>query len=100
MYLTQTPKETPAVAAWESDGAPAHTAPAKYGRDMGDEGMTGHDSSDKVTLRNAHPHQSHSVGYEDSTLGTVYENHGFESVHIKHGNRGKGPEHHPPLGLR
>lgn len=64
-----------------------------------DEGMVGHHRADKVTLHNAHPHQSHSVGYEDSTMGTTYENHGFEAVHIMHGKRDKGPEHHPPKGL-
>ncbi len=100
MKGSQTPKDTPAAAAWEANGTPKHTAMAIHGLDMGDEGMTGHDPSDKIMLMNAHPHQAHSVGYEDSTLGTTYENHGFESVHIKHGNRQKGSEHHPPLGLR
>lgn len=84
---------------WKAGGTPQHTEPAAYGLDMGDEGMVGHHQADEVTLRNAHPHQSHSVGYEDSTLGTVYENHGFAAVHFKHGNRGKGAEHHPPAGL-
>jgi hypothetical protein len=88
-----------AAARWEADGAPAHSKPATHGLDMGDEGMTGHDGSDAVMLQNAHPHQAHSIGYEDSTMGTTYENHGFEAVHIKHGRRDKGAEHHPPLGL-
>jgi len=96
---SQAPQMTPAAAAWEANGVPAHTKIAQHGLDMGDEGMVGSHTADEVMLRNAHPHQAHSVGYEDSTLGTVYENHGFEAVSIKHGRRGKGAEHHPPAGL-
>jgi hypothetical protein len=66
---------------------------------MGDENMTGQHRADKVILHNAHPHQEHSIGYHDAAAGAKYENHGFESVHINHGRRDKGPEHHPPLGL-
>lgn len=99
MKRTQSPTETPAAAAWEANGVPEHTSQAKYGMDMGDEDMVGAHTADKVTLRNAHPHQAHSIGYDDSDLGTNYENHGFDAVHIKHGRREKGAEHHPPLGL-
>lgn len=90
---------THAAAQWEADGAPAHAMNRTEGLDMGDEGMVGHHTADEITLHNAHPHQAHSVGYEDSTMGTSYENHGFEAVHIKHGRRHKGAEHHPPKGL-
>jgi hypothetical protein len=92
-------KGTFASRMWQKDGAPAHTPPAKHGLDMGDEGMVGHHRADKVSLLNAHPHQAHSVGYEDAPGAAHYENHGIAAVHIKHGRRDKGAEHHPPLGL-
>lgn len=66
---------------------------------LSDEGMTGSHRADRVTLRNAHPHQSHSVGYHDSPMGQEHTNHGIEAVHIMHGKRDKGAEHHPPKGL-
>jgi hypothetical protein len=99
MKGTQVPAKSPAAMAWEANGVPEHTTNASQGMDMGDEGMVGSHTADRVMLQNAHPHQSHSTGYEDSTMGTTYENHGFESVHIKHGRRDKGAEHHPPKGL-
>ena len=84
---------------WQKDGAPAHDKPATHGLDMGDEGMVGHHQADEVMLANAHPHQAHSVGYEDSERAASYTNHGIAAFHIKHGRRNKAPEHHPPLGL-
>jgi hypothetical protein len=96
---TQKPQLTPAAANWEANGVPEHTSIAKHGLDMGDEGMIGSHSNDKVMLTNSHPHQAHSVGYDDSSMGTNYTNHGIDAVHIKHGRRDKGAEHHPPLGL-
>jgi hypothetical protein len=96
---TQKPQLAPAAAKWDVDGAPAHTAPSKQGLDMGDEGMVGHHQADAIMIMNAHPHQAHSVGYDDASAGTQYQNHGFDAVHIKHGRRDKGPEHHPPQGL-
>jgi hypothetical protein len=96
---TQKPQLTPAAAAWEANGVPEHTKPATHGMDMGDEGMVGSHQSDEVMLKNAHPHQAHSVGYDDSDMGVNYKNHGIDAVHIKHGRRSKGAEHHPPSGL-
>ena len=96
---TQKPQLTPAAARWEANGVPEHTSIAKHGLDMGDEGMIGSHTNDKVMLTNSHPHQAHSVGYDDSSMGTNYTNHGIDAVHIKHGRRDKGAEHHPPLGL-
>jgi hypothetical protein len=98
MKLTQSPQDTPAAAAWEASGVPEHTKPSKHGLDMGDEGMVGSHMADEVMLHNAHPHQAHSVGYTDDS-GASYENHGFDAVHIRHGRRDKGAEHHPPQGL-
>jgi hypothetical protein len=48
----------------------------------------------EVEFTNGHPHQEHSAGY-DASSGYTYDNHGFESVHIVHGSRDKGGEHHP-----
>ena len=90
---------TPAAAAWEAGGTPQHTRVRTQGIDMGDEGMIGAHKAGRMTLANAHPYQSHSVGYEDSPAGTQYVNHGIDAVHIKHGRRDKNPESHPPLGL-
>ena len=50
-------------------------------------------------LVNGHPHQEHSAGY-DADDGYSYDNHGFEAVHIVHGSRDKGGEHHPPQHFR
>jgi hypothetical protein len=66
---------------------------------LDDKDMVGSHRNDKVTLHNAHPHTSHSVGYHDSPMGSSYENHGIEAVHIMHGRRDKPAEHHPPKGL-
>jgi hypothetical protein len=96
---TQQPQEMSAVADWTANGTPKHTEPAVHGLDMGDEGMVGSHTNDRVMLLNAHPHQAHSVGYDAQDVGESYENHGFQAVHIRHGNRNKGAEHHPPLGL-
>jgi hypothetical protein len=96
---TQKPQMTPAAAAWEANGVPEHTSIVTHGLDMGDEGMVGSHTADKVSLRNAHPHQAHSTGYDDSSLGVNYTNHGISAVNIKHGRRDKGAEHHPPSGL-
>jgi hypothetical protein len=70
------------------------------GQSTDDEGHVGQHQNDVVMLHNAHPHQSHSVGYHtESPRHTRHENHMFESVHITHHKRDKAPEHHPPKGL-
>ena len=92
-------ESTPASAKWEHDGAPPHDKNATHGLETGDEGMVGHHQADHVMLHNAHPHQAHSVGYENSERAQSFESHGLEAFHIKHGRRNKGAEHHPPSGL-
>src|SRR5882757_8306427 len=91
--VTQTPKH---ILAMVDSGVPHNKAPVAYGKDLGDEGMLGHHTNDHVTLHNAHPHVSHSIGYEGDSK---YKNHGIDAIHVRHGSRDKNPEHHPPSGL-
>lgn len=86
----QTPKH---VLSMAESGVPEHTKPAPYGKDMADEGMLGAHSHDRLTMHNAHPHMEHSVGYDGDSN---YTNHGIDAIHIRHGKRDKGSEHHPP----
>ena len=84
-------------------GLAAYQAGGHVHDGLDDVGHLGHIQSDHVLMANAHPHQSHSVGYMveqgNHPQKTRYENHGFEAVHIAHHVRDKNPEHHPPTGL-
>jgi hypothetical protein len=91
--VMQTPRH---IVMMVDSGVPTNKAPAKQGTMIPDEGMLGAHTSDHVVLRNSHPHQEHSVGYDGDV---AYKNHGFESIHVRHGSRDKNPEHHPPSGL-
>jgi hypothetical protein len=81
----------------EPSDFPMHTALSTEHTDLGDDGMVGQHRNDRIMLRNSHPHQSHSVGYE--AQHETHENHGLEGFSVVHGRRDKGPEHHPPKGL-
>ena len=61
-----------------------------------DHGHTGALPHTGMTLANAHPHQAHSVGYEEGPQAQLGETHGIDSFHVEHGRRQKGAEHHPP----
>jgi hypothetical protein len=65
---------------------------------LSDDGMTGQHTNDKVMLQNAHPHQAHSVGYDNEHDSQM--NHGIAGFTVSHPKRDKAPEHHPPKGLR
>jgi hypothetical protein len=64
---------------------------------LSDDGMTGQHTNDRVMLRNAHPHQAHSVGYDNEHGSQT--NHGIQGFSVIHPKRDKAPEHHPPKGL-
>jgi len=78
-----------------------HELSRHYGPSTDDEGHVGQHQNDVVALRNAHPHQSHTVNYVDDggPRKDSYMTHGFQAVHITHHKRDKGAEHHPPKGL-
>jgi hypothetical protein len=98
--MTQAPTEHGGPGAVGINAWPIQKQTRLTPQGTGDDGMVGAHSNDRVMLHNAHPHQEHSVGYTaEDGVGTSYETHGFAGVHITHGKRDKGPEHHPPKGL-
>lgn len=98
--MTQKPTEHGGPLAVGIDAWPIHAETRQPPQTTGDDGMVGNHGHDRVTLHNAHPHQEHSKGYTSQDgIGTAYESHGFEGIHITHGKRDKAPEHHPPKGL-